>query len=78
MFQYVCICKYQTAHKKNEKKKMGEEGGERMRKQRHQKRGRIEKGAVVQHAVTAEFCCRIQGWQAGGCAEAILGGAVED
>lgn len=57
---------------------MGEEGGERMRKQRHQKRGRIEKGAVVQHAVTAEFCCRIQGWQAGGCAEAILGGAVED
>lgn len=35
-------------------------------------------GAVVQHAGTAEFCCRTQGWQAGGCAEAILGGTVED
>lgn len=45
---------------------------------RHQQREKIEKGAVVQHADTAEFCGRIQGWQALGCAEAILGIAVED
>lgn len=45
---------------------------------KHLIRYKTEKAAVVQCAGTAEFCCRILGWQARGCAVAILGGAVED